>query len=155
MQAVLIDDRFLHIRQQLAQMTDNFNSVNLSWNYFYNLWEMFSISPFRTAIVFTTDKIGGIDKSTSTMIFEQVETSASKGSQVKLLATINDTAGGYIPQLIEYQITSVTTSPKTMIVPGTSLLLIGDDETAETITITAVNRMSTDVKSNATVTVTI
>ena len=154
-QAVLIDDRFLHIRQQLAQMTNNYNAVNLSWNYFYNLWEMFSISPFRTAIVFTTDKIGGIDKSTSTMVFEQAEISASKGSQVKLLATINDTAGGYIPQLIEYQITSVITSPKTMLVPGTSLLLIGDDETAETITVTAVNRMSNDVKANATVTVTI
>lgn len=154
-QAILIDDRFIHIRQQIAQMTNNYNAVNLSWNYFYNLWEMFSISPFRTAIVFTTEKIGGTDVSTSTMEFEQSEITSSKGTQVKLLATIHDTAGGYIPQLVDYTITSSVTSPKTMIVPATSILLIGDDETVESITITAVNRLATDVKATATVTVTI
>lgn len=154
-QAILIDDRFIHIRQQLAQMTNNYNAVNLSWNYFYNLWEMFSISPFRTSIVFTTEEIAGTDVSTATMEFEQSEITATKGSQVKLLATIHDTAGGYIPQLVDYSITSTVTSAKTMIVPATSILLIGDDETAETITISATNRLAADVTATATVTVTI
>lgn len=153
-QAMLIDDRFLHIREQLSQMTSNYNAVNLSWNYFYNLWEMFSISPFRTAIVFTTSDIVGIGE-TASITFEKAELSVSKGSDVTLLATITDSVDGYIPQLVDYVITSTVTSPHTMVVPATGVVIIGDDETSETITVTAYNRLNKDIKADATITVTI
>lgn len=152
---VLVDDRFLHIRQQLAEMTNNFNAVNMSWNYFYNLWEMFSISPFRSAVVFTTDTIGGTGATGSIAFKGGTSITATKGTQIDLSALISDTtSGAYVPQLIDYEITTTGTSPKTVIIPATSILLISDDESLTRISVKAVNRLDSSVNATATVTIT-
>ena len=52
--AVLIDDEWFQIYDNLAKMTEKYVASGLYWNYFYNVWKTVSSSPFANAIVFVT-----------------------------------------------------------------------------------------------------
>ena len=51
--AVLIDEDFLQIYDNLIEFTEQYNAQGLYWNYFLHTWKTFSVSPFSNAAVFT------------------------------------------------------------------------------------------------------
>lgn len=53
--AVLLDEEWFQIYDNLTQFTEQYVSSGLYWNYFYNVWKTVSSSPFSNAVVFVTD----------------------------------------------------------------------------------------------------
>ena len=51
--AVLIDEDFFQIYDNLIEFTEQYNAQGLYWNYFLHTWKTFSVSPFSNAAVFT------------------------------------------------------------------------------------------------------
>lgn len=50
--ALLMDENWFQVYDNLAQFTEKFISSGLRWNYFYHNWKTISTSPFANAIVF-------------------------------------------------------------------------------------------------------
>lgn len=50
--ALLLDEDWFQIYDNLAQFTEKFIASGLRWNYFYHTWKTISVSPFANAIVF-------------------------------------------------------------------------------------------------------
>lgn len=53
--AVLVDEEWFQIYDNLAVMTEDYVAAGLYWNYFYNVWKTVSYSPFSNAVVFVGD----------------------------------------------------------------------------------------------------
>lgn len=52
--AVLVDEEWFQIYDNLDKMTEQYCASGMYWNYFYNVWKTISSSPFSNAIVFVT-----------------------------------------------------------------------------------------------------
>ena len=50
--AILVDEEWFQIYDNLNTMTETFVASGMYWNYFYNVWKTISSSPFSNAIVF-------------------------------------------------------------------------------------------------------
>lgn len=50
--AILIDEEWFQIYDNLEKMTENYLASALGWNYFYHVWKIISHSPFANAVVF-------------------------------------------------------------------------------------------------------
>lgn len=50
--AVLVDDEWFQVYDNLAKMTEKYVASGMYWNYFYNVWKTVSSSPFANAVVF-------------------------------------------------------------------------------------------------------
>lgn len=50
--ALLMDENWFQVYENLNQFTEKFISSGLRWNYFYHVWKTISASPFANAIVF-------------------------------------------------------------------------------------------------------
>ncbi len=50
--AVLIDDEWFQVYDNLTVMTEQYVANGLYWNYFYTVWKTISSSPFANAVVF-------------------------------------------------------------------------------------------------------
>lgn len=49
--AILIDEEWFQVYDNLARMTEKYAASGLYWNYFYNNWKTVSWSPFANAVV--------------------------------------------------------------------------------------------------------
>ena len=54
--AVLVDERFFQIYDNLSLMTDTRVANGLYWNYFYHNWKIVATSPFANAVAFVDTK---------------------------------------------------------------------------------------------------
>lgn len=144
--AMLVDHRFFRWRDQLHQMGGANNVDALRTNFFYHAWELISASPFYTTIALTHEAIS------ITTITPADDQTFTNGSQTPVLFTITGTAGAYVPQGFILKITSDTTSPETMIIPGTNILLVGTDETATSITVAISSTYDETKTANVTLT---
>lgn len=106
--AVLIDEEWFQVYDNLSTMTETHVSSGMYWNYFYNVWKTVSSSPFSNAIVFvaesanvalpTTLTAKVTDKSVSDMAtvltIEMDNTVALTGGNVNFVQTQGATEGG-------------------------------------------------------------
>lgn len=53
--AVLIDERWFMVYDNLNKMTEKYAASGLYWNYFYHVWKVVSHSPFANAVVFVAE----------------------------------------------------------------------------------------------------
>ena len=53
--AVIIDENWFQVYDNLNKMTENYIGSGLYWNYWYHTWKTVSSSPFANAIVFALD----------------------------------------------------------------------------------------------------
>lgn len=53
--AVLMDENWFQVYDNLDKMTEGYVSSGLYWNYFYHAWKTISHSPFSNAVVFVTN----------------------------------------------------------------------------------------------------
>lgn len=149
---VIFDQRWFKVRDQYKIMTsNNGNGAALTWNYFYTVAEMFSYSPFFPIIAFTTDKFD------VTAVTVTAVTDAVAGNVIPITALAStSTSGSTAQQYLSYTV-SGQTSTKTSFIPGTNQLMIGRDEKAYRLTVTATSRYAgyfgTDVSGTATVTI--
>lgn len=145
--AIVCDKRVIKIREQLREFTEVYNGNSLYWNYFLHLWEMFSLSPFYGAIVFTSADIG------VKSITLPSKLTVTKGSKTNIsVGVVGTNVSDYVPQMVDLEITSTPTSDSTFLVNGSTILYVGEDETLEEITIKATSRYDSSVTATATIT---
>lgn len=52
--AIMCDKSFTQIYDNMTDSTSFFNASNLVWNYYYHVWQTYSVSPFANAVAFIT-----------------------------------------------------------------------------------------------------
>lgn len=55
--AVILDENFFQVYDNLNKMTENYVGSGLYWNYWYHTWKTISVSPFANAIVFALSSV--------------------------------------------------------------------------------------------------
>lgn len=81
--AVLVDNNWFQIYDNLLQFTDVENAQGLYWNYFLHAWKTFSVSPFSQAVAF----VGGAPGITSVTVTPDALT-IKKGAKAQLSAEV-------------------------------------------------------------------
>lgn len=143
--AFVFDIRFFNVKEQFRVMGEADNPMGLYWNTFYTISEMFSYSPFFPAIALTTEEVGVTGITTQ-------NANGAKGAEVKLETEVTGATGTYVPKEVDYEI-SGQNSVYTNMIPGSNILMIGNDETASTITVTTTSRYNPKITATSTVTV--
>lgn len=137
--AILIDENWFMVFDNLNEFTEIYNGDGLYWNYFYHVWKTFSVSPFSNAIIYTdeTPDINGISITPATATL-------SVGFPVQLTATVN--ADGFANRAVTWESsnTAIATVSNTGVVTPIA---------AGSVTITATSVFDTSVSSSATITV--
>lgn len=88
--AVLCDEEFLIVHNNLDKFTEIYNAQGLYWNYFWHVWRTYSRSPFSNMIAFCT---GSATAGTAVTITNSTSATYAKGSNVQMTASVTpDTA---------------------------------------------------------------
>ena len=142
--AVLIDRDFVQVWDMKERTTDIFNPKKLYWNYFYHVWRAYAVSPFANAVVFlpSTPRV-------TSLTVSPAEATVLPGTEITLTAAV--TASAFADTSVEWSI-SGNESDATTIYNG--VLTVADDETSDTITVTATATADDEVTDSATITVT-
>ena len=74
--ALLCDEAFFQIYDNIFRMDEFYNASTMSWNYFLHAWNTFSISAFANAVLFITNDTKPIDS----MSFASESTEVTMGS---------------------------------------------------------------------------
>lgn len=97
--AILVDERFFQVYDNLSVMTDTRVNSGLYWNYFYHNWKIVATSPFANAVAFVTTtptavtsmsfKVAAIADSAESRIFmlTQVGSAALKDQRFEFIQT--------------------------------------------------------------------
>lgn len=93
--AVLVDNDFFMVFDNLNNFTEQYNSQGLYWNYFYHQWKTFSISPFANNTVFVT----GTPTVTSVTVSPSTLTMTA-GQSTQLSATV--VTSNFAPQTVKW-----------------------------------------------------
>ena len=94
--AVLLDENWFQIYDNLSKFTEKYVSSGLYWNYFYHQWKTISSSPFANAVVFVSSSATISAPSTITVKVLDKEVSAT--SHVLTLGTIVGDPDGTVQQ---------------------------------------------------------
>lgn len=102
--AVLLDEKWFMIFDNLMNFTEQYNGEGLYWNYWYHVWKTFSISPFSNAIVFVvgTPSIQSVSVSPSTA-------TVSAGQTVLLSANV--TTENFASKAVDWSLSAVLGFP--------------------------------------------
>lgn len=56
--AVLVDENYFQVYDNLSRMTEQYCASGMYWNYFYNTWKTVAVSPFSNMVTFVVDGAG-------------------------------------------------------------------------------------------------
>lgn len=142
--AVLLDESFFIVIDQLFEMRNQENGEGLYWQYWLHTWKLFSWSPFSNAIVFTTDTNG----ITAVSVTPKTATVA-KGASATFKANV--TVTGLAPQTVLWSVTG--SDPVTSTITADGVLTVAPDEANTSLTVTAASTYDGTKTATATVTV--
>ena len=145
--AVLVDERFFQVYDNLSVMTDTRVSSGLYWNYFYHNWKIVATSPFANAVAFSTTKptavtsmsfkVAAIADSTESRIYmlNQIASAALKDQRFEFVQTEDLTELGVAVN--EYGAITVPATLDTTDDPQLTLVIRvdGDTELEGTLTL--------------------
>lgn len=140
--AMLVDENFFMIFDNLAKFTEIYNSDGLYWNYSFHTWKTFSVSPFANAVIFNpvAAAVTGVTVSPSSV-------TVTKGQTAQF--TANVTATGFAPQSVTWSVNGAADG--TTISPS-GLLTVDPAETQTPLTVTATSTYTPTKSGIATVT---
>jgi hypothetical protein len=139
--AVLVDEGWFMIFDNLFEFRQTENGEGLYWNYVYHTWKTFSVSPFKNNALF----VAGAPAVVSITISPETVTGA-KGGVVYFTPTV--VTQNFAPKSVIWAIDSELST-----IDSRGKLTIGADETATTITVTATSTYDSAVTGTATVTI--
>lgn len=129
--AIMADKRFLMVYDVVREMTPGvYVQSELRWNYFYHVWEIFSISGFANVIRFTTDAVGADAVSAVTVSPDTV--TLPQGATLKLVADVTATGNA------NRGVTWTSSAPAVVTVDNGGVIRVVGDEGSATITATSV-----------------
>lgn len=143
--AVLVDEDFFRVYDNLVIANEIENKQGLYWNYFLHTWKTYSLSPFANATVFvpTAPNVTAISLSPASA-------SVANGDNVHFTPTVTYT--GFAPHGVKWSISGNTSDDSYIGSDGT--LHVASDEESGTITVTATSAYKSSVTQTASVTVT-
>lgn len=142
--AVHIDKDWFFCMNYLFEFYEFEDPSTLKENFFLHDWKVISYSPFRNAVVYTTQS------PTITSVTVTPDTaSVGKGTQLQLSAEV--VATGFASKKVSWNVTGAN-SDKTTITPN-GLLVVGSDETADSLTVKAISLADSLKSGSATITV--
>ena len=144
-QALMVDRRWFMVYDTFFNFTEQYNAQGLYWNYFFHHWQVLSTSQFANAIAFTSET----PAITSVTISPKTAT-VSKGQNVQFTTTV--VATGMASEAISYNVTGAVSDNTTITSNG--LLIVGSDETATELTVSAISIFNSSKNDSATITVT-
>lgn len=144
--ANLIDVRWFNIRDHFRTTGTQHNASSLNTNHFLTVAEMFSYSPFFKNFHFVTNDTAV----TGITVALPSSPTPNKGVQLTLDVTVTGTGEGYL-QTYSLELEG-NTSVRTYIIPGTPILVIGQDEKATTMTVTAKSLYNPTITNTLTIT---
>lgn len=136
--AVLVDETWFMIFDNLYEFTEQYNGEGLYWNYWYHVWKTFSMSPFANAIVFVSGapSVTSVDVTPATAI-------AIAGQNVQFEATV--ITANYASKAVDWSVSAVdgndtainVATAGIVISPTGKLTIPSTVETGTVITVTA------------------
>ena len=99
--AVLVDEDWFMIFDNLMQFTEQYNGQGLYWNYFYHVWKTFSVSPFANNALFIpgTPAVTGVTVNPTTATI-------AKGHSMQITANVATT--NFAPKSVNWTSASET-----------------------------------------------
>lgn len=139
--AIIVDKEWFMIFDNFQNMTEQYNGEDLYWNYWYHTWKTFSISPFANTALF----IAGTPSVTSVTVSPTI-LSLEAGQSAQFSAVV--VTEKFAPQSVIWSVNS-----EISYVTKGGMLYVSEDETAETLTVTATSVFDATETGSATVTV--
>ena len=75
--AVILDEEWFQVYDNLSRFTEKFVAAGLRWNYFYHTWKTVSFSPYANAVVFCLNTATTINPASVTYVVPTVDKSAN------------------------------------------------------------------------------
>ena len=75
--AVILDEEWFQVYDNLSRFTEKFVASGLRWNYFYHIWKTVSFSPYANAVVFCLNSATTDNPASVTYVVETVDKSAN------------------------------------------------------------------------------
>ena len=75
--AVILDEEWFQVYDNLSRFTEKFVAAGLRWNYFYHTWKTVSFSPYANAVVFVLNSATTANPDSVTYVIETVDKSAN------------------------------------------------------------------------------
>lgn len=115
--AVLVDEDWFMIFDNLMQFTEQYNGQGLYWNYFYHVWKTFSVSPFANNALFIpgTPAVTGVTVNPTTATI-------AKGHSMQITATVATT--NFAPKSVNW-----TSANNTVTVDAAGIVTVLDTAT--------------------------
>lgn len=142
--AVLVDESFFIVIDQLFEMRNAENGEGLYWQYWLHAWKLFSWSPFANAVAFTTDT----NSITAVAVTPKTAT-VVKGASATFKAAVTTT--GIAPTGVLWSVTG--TKPVKSTINSQGVLTVATDEANTSLTVTATSVFDGTKTATATVTV--
>lgn len=147
--AVMVDENWFMILDNLMEFTENFNGQGMYWNYFYHVWKTFSISPFSNSVVF----VPGAPSITSVTVSPAT---ATVGAGQTLLLSAEVVTDNFASKAVEWSVEGASSSDDigNTYITNLGVLYVDPDVDSDTeITVTATSVYDPTVSDTATITV--
>ena len=99
--AILVDEDWFQVYDNLAQFTEKFIASGLRWNYFYHTWKTISTSPFANALVFVDNSATITNPATIAYKVSSVEQDEAGNRAIALEAVDADTLANTNIQFVQ------------------------------------------------------
>ena len=143
--AVIVDESYFEIFDNLLEFTEDFNGEGLYWQYWYHTWKTFGVSPFANTTMFIpaepTVTSVTLSPSTATVV---------AGQNVALEATVVVT--NFAPKQVNWSV-DTTSAGKGATVSASGVVSIPEDFGTGTVTVTATSVFDNTKSGTATITV--
>lgn len=118
--AILVDEDWFMIFDNLFEFTEQYNGEGLYWNYWYHVWKTFSFSPFANAVVF----VGGEPTITSIAVSPSTA-DVAPDSTTAINATV--VAENFASKKVNWTLVSVTLNGTAVENPDVTITPTGDN----------------------------
>lgn len=142
--AVHLDKDWFFCMNYLFEFYEFEDPSTLKENFFLHDWKVISYSPFRNAVVYTTQS-----PTITSVTVTPATASVGKGAQLQLSAEV--VATGFASKNVSWNVEGAN-SDETTITPN-GLLVVGSDETATSLTVKAISLADSSKSGSATITV--
>ena len=128
--AVLVDNEWFQVYDNLANMTEVHVASGMYWNYFYNVWKTVSSSPFSNAIVFVAD---GTSTALPTTINATISDKSESNVATVLTVEVNDNSPALVGGNVQFVQTEGATTEGVAIHKYGAVMFPAGSDTAVTL----------------------
>ena len=143
--AIVVDETYFEIFDNLNEFTEDFNGQGLYWNYWYHVWKTFGVSPFANTTMFVPDA-----PSITSVTVSPSSANAVAGQSVALTATV--VTANFAPKDVNWTV-DTTSAGLGVTVNANGVVTIPSDVENATVTVTATSVYDSTKYDTATITV--